>query len=273
MTTIEEIAVLTKRKPATRRQRKAEQRTRNRQAIEAARAEYERLKTIEDERIAEDQAPAAQRATIKGRTADSIRADRAANREPTEIVIREPIAPPDPKRGGYRRANPLFAMNRRGKGRTVTHDHLRGAERLRTDYETGILRAASPRSGLSGGEGGHAQDEEYVWLAAAERYRCAVAAIPVSLRGMVEAIVLIGQSVPWIARAIGQSEETTVGLIVAALDALADHYWPGRETRAKTIERAIAALQPLGFDFAVSAIGEVIPQDRIGKGRPSVIAQ
>lgn len=229
------------RKPPTRRRRKLEQRARDRKLADAQRAEYIRLKTIRDEEIAEDQAPAAQRANGH--------------------------AEPDTKRGGYRRANPLYAMNRRGKGRTVTHDHLKAAERLRTDYETGIMGAASPRSGLTGGQGGQAGDEEFVWLAAAERYRNAVAAISHSLRGVVEAIVIAGQAVPWIARAIGQSDETAVGLIVAGLDSLADHYWPQRDTRAKLMERALAELKPLGFDFAVSAIGEVIPQERIGRGR------
>ena len=231
---------------SSRRKRKADERARARKASEAAKAEYLRLKAIADEQQAEDEAPAAQR--VNG------------------------LAEPDMKRGGYRRANPLYAMNRRGKGRTVTHDHLRAAERFRNDYETGILRAASPKSGLgNAGNGGVAQDEEYVWLAAALRYRDAYSAIPASLRAIVEAIVIAGQAVPWIARASAQSEVTTVGLIVAGLDSLADHYWPQRDTRAKAIERALAELKPLGFDFAVSQLGEVIPQDRIGRGRETGI--
>lgn len=248
MVELGEVAVIVERKPVTtRRKRKADEKARKRTISEAARAEYERLKAIADEAEAEDRAPAAQRTNG--------------------------VAEPDTRRGGFRRPNPLYAMNRRGKGRTITHDHLKAAQCLRNDYELGILRSSSPKSGLgSDGGGGEAQDEEFVWLAAAERYRNALAAMPMSLRGLVEAIVIVGQSVPWIARAIGQSEETTVGLTVAAMDGLADHFWPERDTRAKEIERALARLQPLGFDFAISAIGEVIPQERIGRGRVSVAA-
>ena len=228
----------------TRRKRKADEKARARKVAEVARAEYDRLKAIADEALAEERAPAAQR----------------MNRH----------AEPDPKRGGYRRANPLYAMNRRGNGRTVTHDHLKAAERFRNDYETGILRGSSPKSGLGTTVvAGIGQDAEFLWLAAAERYRNAIAAVPRSLRGVVEAITIVGQAVPWIARAITQSEETTVGLVVAGLDSLADHYDPQRVTRARAIEKALAGLKPLGFDFAVSAIGEVIPQERIGRGRVS----
>jgi uncharacterized protein DUF6456 len=256
----------------TRRKRKADEKARARKVAEVARAEYDRLKAIADEALAEEQAPAAQRGL--GVTAASRKSARDAGLDkPVPVSIRDANAEPDPKRGGYRRINPLYAMNRRGNGRTVTHDHLKAAERFRNDYETGILRGSSPKSGLGTTVvAGIGQDVEFLWLAAAERYRNAIAAVPRSLRGVVEAIAIVGQTVPWIARAITQSEETTVGLVVAGLDSLADHYDPQRVTRARAIEKALAGLKPLGFDFAVSAIGEVIPQERIGRGRTSASA-
>jgi hypothetical protein len=270
MVELGEIAVVVERKPpSTRRKRKVEQRTRDRKAAEAARAEYERLQVIAREAAAEDQAPKAQRIEVVGFTAGSIRADRLAGRVNREdqrpIIIREPSAPPDPKRGGYRRTDSLAAMNRKSHGRTISHDHLKAKKRLQDDYQMGILGATAPRSGLSPTEGAIIQAEEFRWLSAAQRYRNAMNSIRPGLRGIVEALAIHEQTVPWVTQALGQAEKTVIGLIVAAFDELADHYWPDRDTRESLIQKALTQIRPYGFDFLVSSIGEIIPQERIGQ--------
>ena len=236
----------TPEQPPTKKQRAAARKRKQREAQLAREREIRKAIELQAEIIAEDQAPAAQRANGS--------------------------ATPHPTTGGYRRTDPLALMCRRSRsgemGRTVTNDHLRAKRRLLDDYQTGILGATRPRSGIGRVDGGDAQEQEFVWLSAAARYNTAMEAVGPSLAPVVKAMALADWTVSRLAACIGASEVTTTGLIVAAFDRLADHYWPERETRARAVERALGALaKPLGFDFAVGPGGLVIPADRIGIGR------
>lgn len=256
-------AVLTRRQKAAAKKRAARDAQHARDAVVrdaiAAQAEIDAEKIL----------PAAQRDTITGCTARSLKADAAAKRDPTPIVLRPATASPHPRTGGFLRTDPLALMCRKGeRSRTVTNDHLRAKRRLLDDYHTGILQTSAPRSITASPDGATGQGEEYAWLVAADRFRAAMAAVGPSLRGIVEAMALLDWTVERLATQIGASQVTTTGLIVAAFDCLADHYWPGRETRAAALDRAVAAaLRPLGFDFAVNSHGSVISAERMGMGR------
>ena len=270
---------------ANRKAKKAENKRLEAERRAVVLAEYNRLEGIRLEAEAEERAPAAQRQPVHGHTASSLRAARKAQvariealpagqrlyvptqlPEPPPIELRGPIAVPDPKVGGYRRVDCMLAMFRNGKGRTVTADHLRAKEKFRDDYQLGIARANMPKSGTTRVDGSSDKEEEFGWLQAAQRYRRAMAAIGPSLQGVVFVMAVGGWDVPQLAQQINMAENVATGLVVAAFDSLADHYWPARESRVVALARAVAATTPLGFDFAVSALGR-LPADRIGFGK------
>jgi hypothetical protein len=218
------------------------------------------------ERVAEAQAPQIQRQAIVTATVfepPSIEfLGRGNGRKVTPgkvkieggIVLREPFAEPDVKRGGYRRANPLVRMHR-ADPKMVTRTHLAAARKFSEDYEKGEL-GASMAGGMSthldGGDAPGPLDHQF---AAMKRYREACDAMGPTLRSAVQLAVLHKWPVSRIAPAMGMSDERASGWLLGGLDRLADHYWPNRATRADMVERALLV------DAAITDV----PQDRLGR--------
>jgi Domain of unknown function (DUF6456) len=249
------------KRPAVERRKKQQAKRediRQRQAI--ARQAWQTAEDIRLERIAEDQAPAIQRHAITGL--------RAGLTEP--IVLRQPLAVRNYQTGGYRADSALARMRRNGHGRTITTHHLQAVERLQRDYQLGIVQASSPKAGTERVDGAQHTEREYGWLIAATRYRAAQTALGRPFWPMVYAVAIDGWDLDRLAGVIGVTAKAVVGAVITALDQLVTHYWPERDTRARLVERALAAATPFGFDFAVSAIGEAIPAERIGKSATRV---
>ena len=230
------------RKARQQRKRDAE---RARQA--AQREAWQVAENARLEALAEDRAPAAQRRGTE---------------------LRGPLAVPNRQTGGYRADSALARMRRNGRGATVTTDHLKAAERLQRDYETGTLQASPPRAGLVRVDNGTNSDAEDGWLIAAARFRAAQAALGREVWPIVYALAIDNWGLERLATVIGVTTTVVVGSVIAAFDRLVAHYWPERDTRARLVERELSAAMPLGFDYAVSGIGEVIPADRIGRSAP-----
>ena len=233
-----------KRPAAERKRRQQAKRELQRDRERIARVEYDRLEAIRREDAAEEMAPKAQRQAIV--TADG-------------VVLRPPLAVPDTENGRFRRGNPLIAMYANGHGRTVTRAHLKAATKLKNDYDTGIEGARSPRAAIVRVDSGGASEAEYPWLDAITNYNAALAAVGPMLRGIVHAIACDWVRVGEIAKDNGTAESVTVGLIVAGLDRLAEHYEPG-VTAPKLVAPPLAG--PGAFDFAISAIGEAMTPER-----------
>lgn len=120
---------------------------------------------------------------------------------------------------GFRRADPLVSLHKRSP-RDVTEQHLRAAERLRDDWE--MSQGARRKSGTGNGDVGIITAQ----MMAATRYRAAVAAMGASLWSILRLIVLDGWTVRAWALKFGWKEHRAAGYLIAALDALHDHYNP-----------------------------------------------
>jgi hypothetical protein len=211
---------LTARQAAKIRKRAAADAKRERAAI--AKAEFERLAAIRAEQIAEEQAPQAQRLAIV--TQDG-------------VTVRPPLAEPDVKRGGYRRADPLHRMHVHSP-QMVTRAHLAAAKRFSTDYE--IAHGALCGGHREAVDGGGSCGEEDIQFAAMERYRGACEALGASLRSVVELSVLHKRPLAHLMLQFGMSQERAAGWLIGGLDRLADHYWPEQPAREPRVidERA-----------------------------------
>lgn len=223
---------------------------------EGAMVEFARLAEIRTEEIAEHQAPRHQRVAVAGVTARSLKADRLAKRNPTPIILRDALADPDAKRGGYRRADPLMRMHK-ADPHMVTRLHLAAARKFSEDYEVGECGAS-----MSGGvkefvDGGGVVDVSEHQMAAIGRYRDACDALGATLRTSVQLAALHGWSVSRIAPLMGMTQERASGWLLGGLDRLADHYFPNRATRVDAVERVLM----------VDADVTDVPQDRLGRGR------
>jgi hypothetical protein len=248
---------LTSQQRLEREVRRSEKETQERTTAAGIRFDNDFILAGMEEAAREEQAPAAQRVAIVGLTADIIRRT-PRGQEPITQQLRPPLVIPDQR--GLSRINPLAAMLANGQGQTVTREHLRAATRLKNDYDTGVEGARSPKPATTRVDGAARDEAEYPWLDAITRYNAALDAVGCGLRGVVHAIGVDWRRAGDIATDIGMSEKVTVGLIVAGLDRLADHYNPGA-----TQPRLTAP--PLTTAVIVDASILDIPQERLGRGR------
>ncbi len=131
--------------------------------------------------------------------------------------------------GGMRAADPLLRLSNNG---TIDNRHMAAATKLRRDYEIGILGAHPGRSGVPDHiDGGGNGTPEEMRLAALGRFRAAMASIA-GLGAAIICHVVIGQAdgshrdVTTFARSFGMEPKTATGLLIGALDRLAEHYLP-----------------------------------------------
>lgn len=247
----------------------ARQRRRDEVALKKERAvialtEFNRLAAIKAEEQAEEQTPRQQRGEVVGLTATIIKAARDEARKRgekpptviTPILLRGPIADHDPKRGGYRRADPLMRMHK-ADPRQVTRVHLGAARKFSEDYEVGIEGGCSPGGLRVAVDGNEAPDIAEIRFAAMDRYRAACDAIGPTLRTAVQLSVLHKVSLAAMAPRLGMTQERASGWLLGGLDRLADHYWPDRAGRMEEVERALMV------DMRVVDI----PQERLGRRR------
>ena len=170
-------------------------------------------------------------------------AARSDERQPEPTVLREAIAeraewddPSDtntrsktPRQViGYRRADPLLILHKRGG--EVTKDHIRAAHRFRDDYEIG--HGARPGYDRMNAAAGSSDDKERPGAAemqfrAMDGYKAAMLAVGIRLSSILVVVVLEGRSPTSYAEEKGQSAVKMVGYLVAALDRLQEHYEQG----------------------------------------------
>ena len=231
-----------------RRDKKRKQEVARRTRERAERAERESEAAAQAEALAEEQAPHQQRAGVTALRRDP------RNGAVIAVLLREPLAESDRKRGGFRMRSPLLTMHRANSG-TVTALHLRAACRFRDDYEFGVEGASGGnRSGerIDGGKQGGASD---LRLDAVARYRMACDAMGAALRSVVQAVVIGSWSVSAVARVCHLSKDQATGYLVAGLDMLSEHYWPGRVERFQVVEG----------ELMVDPAVRDIPQERLGR--------
>lgn len=254
MTTIaiqQAVEFVSKREAA--RTKRREDAVRRRERAKAATAEFERLAKIRAEEIAEDQAPSIQRVAVVGFTAEMLHAAKTSTPPlcgpVAPIVLREPVAEPDPKRGGFRRVYPLVRVH------GVTVRHLAAVTRLSQDYEIGVCGATS--SGdvgvfVSGNAGVGPSDRQ---LVSAKRYREACDAMGAH-RSYVQWMGLHRWSLTQCMKVAGVGHARALERLLGGLEAL-EAFYLGRHTEPST-----CAAEPIP-DADITDI----PQDQIGRVR------
>lgn len=132
---------------------------------------------------------------------------------------------------GARAADPLLAMHQRGG--LVTTAHMQAADRLRDDYETGIMGARLSGNPLALGAGGPkpGQYPDEARLFALEAVREAFAAVGANGTALLLHVVLgvpdpMRRDVHSYAAARGIEDRVARGMLIAVLDRLAEHYAP-----------------------------------------------
>lgn len=252
-------AYVSKREAA--RARRDETTRLKRERTEELRRKADARNAEQRERVAEAQAPQIQRQAITGETARSRMASRQAQMEnppraiPSEIVLREPFAEPDVKRGGYRRADPLVRMHAKAPS-MVTRAHIAAARKFSEDYEIGDLGASLGGGSMEYVDGGGATgDVSEQRLDAMARYRDACDAVGPSMRTALQLLILHRRPLVDIAELLGMGEQRASGWVCAGLDRLADFYFPDRATRLMEVERTLVV------DPAITDL----PQDRLGR--------
>ncbi len=143
--------------------------------------------------------------------------------------LRDALAVPDDKRGGYVRGNSLWQMHRQG---TLTRDQFGSARRYALDYEIGVLGAnPADRLGMYV-DGATRADMPQTQIDALGRYREASDAMGV-LRQVVQWIAIhdradnrwtLGRA----AQVLGVPAHRASELFKAGLDLLTLHYKPDR---------------------------------------------
>lgn len=229
-----------KRKSASRQAARA-----NRQAAEAGeraakravRAAYEREAAIRAEAIAEDQAPAIQRQCV-------VDADG--------VILRDPLAVPDLKRGGYRRSDPLLHLKAKG---TVTTLECAAATKFSRDYEVGVCGAvtgAGDYERVDGSTSDGAAAERC--LKALTRYREACDAMPAHKRTITQWVALHRWPITLVMKTAGIGYERAMDYLTDGLEALTDFYFPDRPAETSVVIREI-----------VDPSVQDVPQERLGR--------
>ena len=126
---------------------------------------------------------------------------------------------------GYRRADPLLILHRRGG--EVTKDHIRAAHRFRDDYEIGHGARPGYERPEAGCGAADAMGAAEMQFRAMDSYKAAMLAVGIRLSSILVVVVLEGRSPTSYAEERGQSAVKMVGYLVAALDRLLEHYEQG----------------------------------------------
>lgn len=127
--------------------------------------------------------------------------------------------------GGQQVARPVLALQRSGK---IGPGEVAAAERLYSDYALGVCGARD--SGRTGGGGG-VQEFSASMLDAMTRYRRARDAVGHRAEEVLRAVVVDETSLKALAAAAGVRTDYVCGMVVAALQSLADHYASARPAR------------------------------------------
>lgn len=195
---------------------------------------------IKAEAIAEEQAPAIQRRAI-------IDSDG--------VVIREALAVPDVKRGGYRRSDPLRNLVSKGVGGIVAI-HLAAATRFSCDYEVGVCGAGGGGGDLERVDGAGAVGASERSLMAISRYRAACDAMVPAHRTVTQWVSLHRWPITECMKVAGVGYEKAMDYLLGGLDCLVDFYGLSRPAEAA---RVIA-------DIVDPQVSDV-PQERLGRAR------
>jgi len=157
---------------------------------------------------------------------------------------------------GYRTVDPIEHLHRRN-AEEVTLRHVRAARRLRDIYEAahGAHGGRDPRRTAST----PTQLPVEIQMAAIAQLRSAFQAVGPSLWGALMPVVIHGWTVGKLAEARAVSAHRVAGYLVAALDRLADHFWPEREVATIAPHRQ----PPDSIDVPD------LPPERIGRWRTS----
>jgi hypothetical protein len=164
---------------------------------------------------------------------------RKVTRRAVERVIRDPIVvaaqwdDPDDKNErsktprqvlGKRRNDPLMMLlNRRDS--SVTKHHVASAERFRADYEVGELGARPDQTiGFVSCSAGSPGGPTEVRLDALRRYRNAKRALGRSSAALLHVVLIDRIDVTTHAEDRGISRHVAMGMLIAALDRLQEHY-------------------------------------------------
>lgn len=159
---------------------------------------------------------------------------------------------------GFRVSDPILHLHRRAPSE-VTEEHVRASTRLRDDFEIGM----GVRNGRVPGDvaGGGGVGPTTAQLDALGRWRAATRAVGDRLCDVLLPVVLEGRTVAALAERRAVSAHRMQGYLVAALDRLAEHYWPPKER---------ATIVPQRVD---DGLVDGLPAERVGRWtRPAVVA-
>lgn len=159
---------------------------------------------------------------------------------------------------GFRVADPILHLHRRSPGE-VTERHWMSSCKLRDDYEAHLGASGGRDPGRIIGEPSY--EPATFQIDAIGRVRDAFLAVGPTLWGVLLPVVIHGYTVARLAEARGTSAHRMQGYLVAALDRLADHYYPPKER---------ATIVPQRVD---DGMVDGLPAERVGRWtRPEVTA-
>jgi hypothetical protein len=125
-----------------------------------------------------------------------------------------------PARAGTRVWRALSTVERMLRSGAIEPRQAHAAERLRDDWELGVVGAREPASGSGGAAGWYYAETR---LAALRRYQNALAILG-PLTPCVVWIVLSEFSLSALARILNRNRQEIAGILKLGLDTLADHY-------------------------------------------------
>jgi hypothetical protein len=125
-----------------------------------------------------------------------------------------------PARAGTRVYRALSTVERMVRAGAVEPRQAQAADRLRDDWELGVVGAREPASGSVGSAGWYYAEAR---LAALRRYQNALAALG-PLTPCVAWVVLGEFSLSALARILDRNRQEVAGVLKLGLDTLADHY-------------------------------------------------
>jgi hypothetical protein len=197
--------------------------------------------------------PSVQLETIRGHVIRDVVVSTdpvVTRRVAVERTIREPLAveaqwnDPDDKNErsktprqviGKRRSDPLMMLlNRRDS--SVTKHHMAAAERYRADYEVGELGARPDQTvGFASVSAGSPGGPTQVRLDALKRYRDAKRALGRSSAGLLHTVLIERIDITTNAEERGISRHVAMGMLIAALNRLEEHYAGAASAHAAVI--------------------------------------
>jgi hypothetical protein len=129
-----------------------------------------------------------------------------------------------PARAGSRVHRALSTLDRLLRNGTISPRQAQAGNRLRDDFELGLLGAREPASGSGGATGWYYAEAR---LAALRRYQQALCAVYPMARYVLPIIGVPGHgdvSISDLARFLGRNRQEVAGVLKLGLDTLADYY-------------------------------------------------